>query len=355
MVEKVSAKMVVPMNQTGVQATKKGGKEEIVVFQGNAVNQKGQEDEFGPSQQYSYDIDYGRLANTKYESEELNERMMSAIKEVNDDLADFSYNFPGRKIKLDPFPLPAQTGKKEKVYNQWKTKVAIWKDTMQDRIKDARRQSTSSEIQSAKNEIIATQVSTYADLKGGQKQMVDMLIEQNLLTASGFNMLLQQMDNNCEKVLKYINRAKNQIMQNDNKNAQQIVQNTNDNTRAIMRNDNRNANAILNAALDLYIQDEINTGKIIANTNEQNAQTRETDGAVSNINSNLNGDGAIHTDSTRNQIGELQQSIISDTSISHDTKMVLLNEITKLATQQIITDSEIKQIVDKYNFARGIN
>lgn len=311
-------------------------------------------------------LDYSNFGG-KAKAQDAASYASNIIDTVNDALKNLQKNYPGANVDLEPFPNPQEFSKKQfgkdGAYTQWKEEVRAWRENSMTAINTYADKSHAKVTNDAADRITGVVIATYADLKGGQKQVVDQLIGLGQLTAEGFNQLMQKMDYDTDKVIRYVRQAANNIIKNDNRNAGAIISTVNQRTAELHEhmdyNDTLLSSQIFNTAVTLYnqaegnkvqIKDHITTkaDEINANTDVKVKQNQEFDAAGKRLQNNLSNAYVVHEQATTNRMMSMYE-ILGKSNIPHDEKIKLADKVADRAKDLYISDSEMKTLEDEIN------
>lgn len=255
---------------------------------------------------------------------------------VNEALKNLHKNYPEANIILDKFPDPKEFSKKkfgkEGAYNQWEKAVMNWSNNSMDAINTYADKSYKDIANNATQKIQETVYDAYAHLRGGQLQIVQQMIDLGQITKEGFNELAQKMDNDFDKVIRYIRTSTNKIIANDNKNADVLHEHLDYGFRELDK-------AVIKEG-----------AKIKANDNRNAKETQELDAIGKRISANLTHANVLHLPETVNKMNSMLETVVKS-QLPHDTKKELAEKIANLAKDCYIKDSDMDKLQGEINYA----
>ena len=302
-------------------------------------------------------LDYSNFGG-KSKADEATAYASEVLDTVEDALKNLQRNYPGAQVELEQFPDPKEFTKKkfgkDGAYNAWKQEVRNWRQDSMTAINTFADKSHKEVVNDATKEVKGTIYNAYADLKGGQLQIVQQLIDLGQLTKEGFNKLAKQMDYDINKVIRYISQAKREIIANDNRNTKYIVGTVQDEASTLHEHLDYNsrglAKLIETRALKLYYQADKNKEEIKGHTSKETHQTQELDAIGKRVTDNLTHTDVIHTPETVNRISSMLETVVKS-DLPQEQKVELADEIADLSKDTIISDKDMDNLEGKVNRA----
>lgn len=302
-------------------------------------------------------LDYSNFGG-KTKAGEATAYASEVIDTVEDALKNLQRNYPGAQVELKEFPDPKEFSKKkfgkDGAYNAWQQDVRNWRQDSMTAINTFADKSHKEVVNDAAREVKGTIYNAYANLKGGQLQIVQQLIDLGQLTKEGFNKLAEKMDYDINKVIRCISQAKREIIANDNRNTKYIV-GTVENEASMLHehldyNSGGLAKLIETRALDLYYQADSNKEEIKGHASNEAHKTQELDAVGKRVSDNLTHTNVLHTTETVNKMNSMMETVVKS-KLPHDAKMEFTEKIAKLSQDYVISDSDMKALNEEINSA----
>ena len=120
-------------------------------------------------------LDYSNFGG-KSKADEATAYASEVIDTVEDALKNLQRNYPGAQVELEQFPDPKEFSKKkfgkDGAYNTWKQEVRNWRQDAMTAINTFADKSHKEVVDDATKKVEGTIYNAYANLKGGQLQIV---------------------------------------------------------------------------------------------------------------------------------------------------------------------------------------
>lgn len=302
-------------------------------------------------------LDYSNFGG-KSKAEEATAYASEAIDTVEDAFKNLQRNYPGVKVELEQFPDPNEFSKKkfgkDGAYNVWKQEVRNWRQDSMTAINTVADKSHKDVVNDAAREVKGTIYNAYADLKGGQLQIVRQMIDLGQLTKDGFNKLAKQMDYDINKVIRYVSQAKREIIANDNRNTKYIVGTVQAEASTLHEHLDYNsrglAELIEKRAVELFHQANENKEEIKGHTSNEAHQTQELDAIGKRVTDNLTNANVVHTSETVNRMSLMLEDV-AKSKLPYEQKVELADEIADLSKDIIISDKDMDKLEGKVHRA----
>lgn len=302
-------------------------------------------------------LDYSNFGG-KSKADEATDYASEVIDTVEDALKNLQRNYPGAQVELEQFPDPKEFSKKkfgkDGAYNTWKQEVRNWRQDAMTAINTFADKSHKEVVDDATKKVEGTIYNAYANLKGGQLQIVQQLIDLGQLTKEGFNKLAKQMDYDTNKVIRFVSQAKREIIANDNRNTKYIVGTVQEEASTLHRHLDYNseglAELIEKRALKLYHQANKNKEEIKGHTSKEAHQTQDLDAIGKRVSDNLTHTYVMHTPETVNRMSSMLETVVKS-DLPREQKVELADEIADLSKDTIISDKDMDKLEGKINQA----
>lgn len=302
-------------------------------------------------------LDYSNFGG-KSKADEATDYASEVIDTVEDALKNLQRNYPGAQVELEQFPDPKEFSKKkfgkDGAYNTWKQEVRNWRQDAMTAINTFADKSHKEVVDDATKKVEGTIYNAYANLKGGQLQIVQQLIDLGQLTKEGFNKLAKQMDYDTNKVIRFVSQAKREIIANDNRNTKYIVGTVQEEASTLHRHLDYNseglAELIEKRAIELYHQANKNKEEIKGHTSKEAHQTQGLDAIGKRVTDNLTNTYVMHTPETVNRISSMLETVVKS-NLPQEQKVELADEIADLSKDTIISDKDMDKLEGKINQA----
>ena len=302
-------------------------------------------------------LDYSNFGG-KSKADEATAYASEVIDTVEDALKNLQRNYPGAQVELEQFPDPKEFSKKkfgkDGAYNTWQREVRNWRQDSMTAINTFADKSHKEVVSDATNKLEGTIYNAYANLKGGQLQIVQQLIDLGQLTKDGFNKLAKKMDYDTNKVIRYVSQAKREIIANDNRNTKYIVGTVQAEASTLHEHLDYNsrglADLIETRALKLYYQADKNKEEIKGHASNEAHKTQELDAVGKRVSDNLTHTNILHTTETINKMNSMMETVVKS-ELPHDEKMEFTEKIAKLSQDSYITDADMDALQGEINYA----